>query len=480
MNDLIGRVSEKNILEESLNSSMAELIAVYGRRRVGKTYLIRTVYEREITFEISGVHNEGLSQQLENFTSILTEYAGTAIPFKKPKNWFEAFGMLQKYLEQKKTKNKKQVIFFDEFPWLNTHKSRFLSAFEHFWNSWASRQNNLIVVICGSAASWMIQKVIRNKGGLHNRVTRRMRLIPFNLSETEEYLKSKRIKLDRYQIIQLYMVMGGIPHYLKEIKVGQSFIQIIDNICFDKDGLLNDEFKSLYISLFDNATNHINVVRALAKKTSGLNRNEIIDVCKLSTGGGTSVILEELEESGFITSYIPFNKKSNEIIYKLTDEYSLFYLKFIESNRNYGEGTWTKKSQSSSWRSWSGLAFETICLTHIKAIKKALGISGIYSEESIWRFQGNKENEGTQIDLIIDRQDSCINVCEIKFSKDEFIIDKKYANELEQKLKVFERKTKTKKTLFLTMISTYGVKENEYKVNLIQQNIKMDSLFDGK
>jgi uncharacterized protein len=480
MNDLIGRILEKNILEESLNSPMAELIAVYGRRRVGKTYLIRTVYEKEITFEISGVHNEGLFQQLENFTSLLTEFAGTTIPFQKPKNWFEAFGMLQKYLEQKKIKNKKQVIFFDEFPWLNTHKSRFLSAFEHFWNSWASRQNNLIVVICGSAASWMIQKVIRNKGGLHNRVTRRMRLIPFNLSETEDYLKSKRIKIDRYQIIQLYMVMGGIPHYLKEIKVGQSFVQMIDNICFNKDGLLNDEFKSLYISLFDNATNHINVVRALAKKYSGLNRNEIIEVCNLSTGGGTSVILEELEESGFITSYIPFNKKSNEIIYKLTDEYSLFYLKFIESNRNYGDGTWTKKAQSSSWKSWSGLAFETICLTHIKAIKKALGISGIYSEESVWRFQGNEEDEGTQIDLLIDRQDFCINVCEIKFSKDEFIIDKKYANELKQKLKVFERKTKTKKTLFLTMISTFGVKSNEYKLNLVQQNITMESLFDNR
>lgn len=478
MNELVGRISEKKILEESLNSSSAELIAVYGRRRVGKTYLIRTVYEKEIAFEISGVQNESLSQQLENFISILTAFSKTTIPFQKPNSWYQAFELLQKYLEQKK--NKKQVIFFDEFPWLNTHKSKFLNAFEYFWNSWASRQTNLVVVICGSAGSWMIKKVIRNKAGLHNRITKRIRLIPFSLSETEQYLKSKRIKLDRYQIIQLYMVMGGIPHYLKELKVGQSFVQMIDYNCFNKDGLLNDEFKSLYSSLFDNATSHVNVVRALAKKTSGLNRNEIIENCGLSTGGGTTMILEELEESGFITGYVPFNKKSNEITYKLTDEYSLFYLKFIESNRNYGEGTWIKKSQSSSWKSWSGLAFEAICLTHTKNIKQALGISGIYSEESIWRFQGNEEEQGTQIDLIIDRQDNCINICEIKFLKDEFIIDKKYAYELGQKIKIFERKTKTKKTLFLTMITTHGIKDNEYRLNLVQQNITMNTFFDNK
>ncbi len=477
---LIGRESEISILKEVLESPFAELIAVYGRRRVGKTYLIRTVYEKEIIIEMSGSNNLPMSEQLENFASSLTTAFKLPVEIATPRNWLHAFRQLSQLLEPQLTSEKK-VIFLDEFPWFDTPKSGFLAAFDHFWNNWASKYSNLVVVICGSAASWMIQNIVKNKGGLHNRITRRMRLMPFNLYETERFMQTLNVQLDRYQIIELFMVTGGIPHYLKGIRRGESVIQIIDRLCFTSDGLLIDEFKSLYAALFDNADKHVDIVRALANRNAGLMRNEIMETCQLSSGGGLTKLLDELVESGFISEFIPFNKTAKDAIFKLTDEYSLFYLKFIENSKAMGSGTWFDKSASASWKSWSGFAFENICLKHTPQIKKALNIYGIYSEQSAWRFTPKSDAEnstGTQIDLLIDRRDNCINLCEIKFSITEFTIDKKYAEELAAKRRIFLAQTGTKKTVFITMITTFGVNNNAHYLNTVQNQIKMNALFE--
>lgn len=474
--NVIGRTEEKKLLLDIVNSTDPELVAMYGRRRVGKTFLIRNFLEKQLIFEFSGIHNASLNQQLENFTLAMTKATGSKIPLAKPKNWQEAFKLLTDYITPLINKQKK-VVFFDEFPWICSPKSGFMQAFEHFWNTWACKQKNLAVIICGSAAAWMINNIINNKGGLHNRVTKRIRLLPFDLHETELFLKDRKINLDRYQILQLYMTMGGIPHYLKEIKKGESATQSIDNICFSKNGLLNEEFKNLYNSLFDDAGNHKLVIKALANNGKGLTRKEIIDICKISSGGGMTQLLDELMESGFISSYIPFGKKSKDVVYKLTDEYSLFYLKFIEHSRSNGKGTWLKLSRESKWKSWSGIAFESICLKHKQQIKKALGIEGVYTETSGWRYHPPKGEKGAQIDLLIDRQDFCINICEMKFSVNEFIVDKNYAGDLENKVSVFKSQTKTTKTLFLTLVTTFGIKKNEHAIRLIQNEITMDALF---
>jgi hypothetical protein len=323
----------------------------------------------------------------------------------------------------------------------------------------------------------MIQRVINNRGGLHNRVTRRIRLMPFTIRETVDFLKERAINLDHYQVLQLYMVMGGIPHYLKEIKVGESAVQAIDRLCFTKNGLLYSEFKNLFRSLFDQADDHIKVIKALARNGAGLTRNEIIETCKLKSGGGTTQLLEELTESGFITSYIPFNRTTKDAIHKLSDEYSCFYLKFIENSKFHDAGAWMRFSASPSWKSWSGLAFESVCMKHILQLKRALGIEGVHTGTSMWRYRSQKGEQGAQIDLLIDRQDQCINICEIKFSINEFEITKAYAQELETKRKVFQRQTGTKKTLFLTMITTHGVKNVRSYPGLIQSEITMDKLF---
>ena len=325
----------------------------------------------------------------------------------------------------------------DEFPWLDNKKSGFLSAFDYFWNDWAVWQKNLVVVICGSAASWMIQNIVRNKGGLHNRITQRIRVEPFNLYETAAFLQSKYVNLNRYEILKIYMVTGGIPEYLNNVQVGDSPDQTIDRLCFSKDGALRNEFKELYQALFGKADKHIAIIRALADKLSGLSRNEIIDICGFKSGGTVTKVLEELLESGFISEFIPFNKNTKDAIFKLTDEYSLFYLKFMENNKSKGTGTWQTQATGQAWKSWVGLAFENICLKHIEQIKKGLGIWGIYCEPSTWRYVPKAGEDGAQIDLLIDRQDNCINLCEIKFYNDEFELTKKDMENLKTKRRVF-------------------------------------------
>jgi len=475
MDIVIGREAEKAVLSAILESGEPELVAIYGRRRVGKTFLIRSFFHKQMAFDLSGIHNALLEQQLENFSEALAG-AMRSLPLETPVSWFKAFNMLEDYLTPL-IKKQRRVVFFDEFPWINTPRSGFMQAFENFWNTWASRQDNLVVVICGSAASWMIQKVIHNRGGLYNRVTRRMRLLPFDVGETEAYLKERKVNLDRYQVLQLYMVMGGIPHYLKEVRPGESSVQAVDRLCFTKEGLLYDEFKNLYHSLFDNAQDHMAVIRALAKKGKGLTRGEIIEACRLSSGGGVTQLLDELTESGFIMPYIPFDRTLKDSIYKLTDEYSHFYVKFIENKKAEGAGSWIKFSTGTSWKSWSGTAFESICMKHTPQIKKALGIESVYTETSVWRLRGKKEERGAQIDLLIDRQDRCINLCEMKFSIGDFEITKSYAEELKNKLNVFRTHTKTRKTLFLTMVTTHGVKNRNDYVGLVQNEITMDALF---
>jgi hypothetical protein len=478
METLIGRKEEQEQLQEVLRSREAQFVALYGRRRVGKTFLIRQFFRHQFLLEFTGIHKGSLQQQLEGFGGALGATVAAGLPVAAPDSWMQAFQYLQHFLASRGTKDK-VVLFFDEFPWLHTPRSGFEPAFEHFWNSWGSRQPNLIVIICGSAASWMIRRVVNNKGGLHNRLTKTLQLLPFTLQESEEYLKSRKVDLNRFQLLQIYMTMGGIPHYLKEVKAGQSAIQNIDRMCFTRNGLLNVEFERLYQSLFDKADKHIAVIKALARKGVGLTRNEIIKACKFHSGGGTSDLLDELEQSGFITGYTPFGKTNKDNIYKLSDEYSLFYLRFIEPNKNGGPGTWGTIATGPSWRSWSGNAFESICQKHIAQIKKALGIPAVYTRISAWRYRPKVGDTGVQIDLLIDRKDDCINICEMKFSESAFVIQKSYSAELNEKMQVFREQTSTHKQLFLTMVTTYGVKDNVYKVNQVSNDLVMDILFEA-
>ncbi|MFK7906259.1 MAG: ATP-binding protein [Chitinophagales bacterium] len=476
MNDfIIGRTSQKQELKEALVSNKPEMLALVGRRRVGKTYLVSKMYAEHIDFEVTGLQNGNKRDQLENFMLRMGKHFPNYELEKMPKSWLKAFDLLTLALEslQKKTK---MVVFLDELPWLSTRKSGFLTGLSYFWNSWAVKQN-IVVVICGSAASWMIKKVINDRGGLHNRVTRLLYLHPFTLAETAAYCRARNIKLNPYQILQLYMVMGGIPMYLDQIKPGLSAIQNIQKICFTPSGYLRNEFERLFASLFNDCQKHVKVIRALATKRKGLTRSEIIDTTKLVNSGKLTDILYELETSGFITIYGGYGKKVKESLHRLTDAYSLFYLTFLEPLGKNNQLDFIKLSDLPLWKTWSGYTFENICLTHIDQIRKALSIAGMTSSIASFVARPKDGLSGAQIDLLIDRSDQSINVCEIKFSIEDYVVTKKDVDNLQNKKKVFRYHTKTKKHLFTTIITTMGVVENSHKLNAIDQVVTLKDLF---
>jgi len=475
---MIGRKKEIDILKKAITSKKPELVAVIGRRRVGKTYLIRTFFKERIVFEMVGLKDGNKEQQLRNFTYSLKEAGDeNALKMSLPKDWLAAFFYLKEFLDSLEKTTEKRVVFIDELPWIATAKSDFLTGFSYFWNSYVSK-SNLLVVICGSATAWMIKKIINNKGGLHNRVTRKILLNPFSLSETESYFLSRNLSFNRYQLIQFYLTMGGIPHYLDQVENGKSAIQNINDICFHPLGMLRTEFDNLYSSLFKNPERYEAIVQILATTWKGLSRVEIVRATKLKDGGGFTTMLRELEQSGFITSYAPFNKKKKETLYRLTDNYSLFYLKYIKDIPKNESMNWQSLSQTQTWKSWSGYAFENICFQHIEEIKSALGIVGVYTKQLSFQAKATEDMEGAQIDLLIDRQDNTISLCEVKFYNEELILDKLDALQLRRKRTVFKKATNTKKQLFICLITTYGLIENKHSAGLVDNVLTMDDLFN--
>ena len=475
--NIIGRKPEIRKFNDLLESNKSEFLAVYGRRRVGKTFLIREYLKPHIVFSFTGAFEAENGIQLENF---YREYASRTKGQKEttiPKNWSTAFAYLADYLRQIKRRKKKLVVFIDELPWLDIPKSGFVAALEYFWNRHVSGMKNVLLIVCGSAASWLQKKIIQARGGLYNRVTARIKLKPFTLHETQLFCKSKKLKLTKYQIVQIYMVMGGIPFYLNELKRGKSAIQLIDEICFTSTGLLSNEYEQLYYSLFKNAENHVAIIEALASRPNGMTRPELVKKSGLPDGGTFNRTLNDLTESDFVAKFRPFNKKKKDSLFRLIDLYSLFYLKFIKGNVNNISNTWQKIENQTSFRAWSGYAYENIAMLHIKQILKKLGLNGTYTEISSWKYRGDNEISGAQIDLLIDRKDEVVNLCEVKFTKNDYILTKKDNANLRMKQTVFKHVTKTKKAIVNTLITTYPAIQNKYYLEQIHSEVNFEDLF---
>ena len=477
-NAIIGREQELALLDKMMVSEQAEFLAVYGRRRVGKTYLISEYLKSKIVFSFSGSFEQPTKVQIGNFFREYIRFTKGQQESTLPKDWNTAFSYLTDYLYSLPNKaNQKVVVFIDEMPWLDTPKSAFVPALEYFWNQHVSKMSHVVLIACGSTASWMKKKLLKSKGGLYNRVTRRIKLEPFNLYQTEVFCQYKKYKFSRYQIIQLYMVMGGIPFYLNELSTGKSVIQLIDEICFSTTGLLADEYEQLYYSLFKNATNHIALIETLAKHPYGLVRNTLVKKSSVPDGGTFTRTIEELIDNGFVIKYQPFQKKEKDSIYRLIDLYSLFYLRFIKGTKPRQANSWQLLSNEAKFIAWSGYAYENICMLHTSQILKKLGLSGTITNISSWYHKGNDEIPGAQIDLLIDRKDGVVNLCEAKFSNKEFILTKSYVAKLRQKRAIFEQITKTKKSVVTTLITTYPAIQNTHYLEEVHSEVAMDDLF---
>lgn len=470
---MIGRKQEIELLEQAYDSSRSEFIAIYGRRRVGKTFLVRQLFTDKFAFTYSGMPNVSTKVQLHNFYKELLAQGYKAQ--STPKNWTDAFFMLRELVASRP--EGKKVIFLDELPWMDGRQSSFLPAFENFWNAWASARNDILLIICGSATSWIVKKILHNRGGLHNRLTNQICLQPFNLKECEEYVNEMGLPLDRQQVIEGYMAFGGIPFYWSLLERNKNLSQNIDSLFFGRNAKLKDEFQELYRSLFARPEVYVEIIRSLGTKKVGMTRDEIISSANLDSGGKLTGYLEDLENCGFIRRYQAIGAKAKNALYQLVDNFTLFYFRFMDGKNITDANYWSKIQIAPIYHSWSGLAFERVCLLHSEQIKKALGISGVITYEYSWRTAANDEHPGAQIDLLIDRSDKAINLCEIKYSDGPYTIDKKYMENLRNKAALFRLLTKTRKGIALTMITSYGLVKNSYSMNSIHSQITADDLF---
>ena len=471
--DIIGREREMEVLELARNSQKAELVAVYGRRRVGKTFLVKQFFGCKFDFYLTGIYEGTKAEQLKFFNKQLCEYS--SIPYPLVDNWFDAFDQLKHYLSHLPTE-RPAIVFIDELPWLDTPRSRFVKAFELFWNSWASDRQNLKLIVCGSATTWMMSHLLGDKGGLHNRVTRRIKLSPFNLRETEMFLKSRGIVWNRHQIAEAYMIFGGTPYYLEMLQKSYGLPQNVDRLFFSENAELRDEYDFLFRSLFKDSQIYRSTIEYLARKAKGLSRKELMAGLKLVDGGAFTIVLENLCNCDFIRKYSAFGKTERDVLYQLTDMFTLFYLHFVQGSNGRDENLWSNLVDSPQKRSWSGYSFEQLCLHHIPQIKSALGISGIQSDVCSWFCLPDENHRGAQVDLVIDRRDQIINLCEMKYATGVYEITGKYEKEMLERRELFRSVTFTRKALHLTMVTTYGIKQNPYSGS-VQSEVTLDDLF---
>ncbi len=483
---IIGREYEIKKLNELYDSMAAELVALYGRRRVGKTFLIDEVFEDRICFRHSGLspaydkeenadskRRSRMKEQLEHFHRSLVEYGSKAE--KTPKSWLEAFYMLEDLLTEKYDKSDRILVFIDEIQWLDTPRANFMTGFEAFWNGWACHRKNVMVIVCGSSSSWILDNMINNHGGLYGRVTYEKKLLPFSLHECEKYFESRSVSMSRYDIVQAYMMVGGIPYYLKYFERELSLPQNIDKIFFSKNAVLKDEFNRLFSSQFTNSDVMKSIIEALSTKKRGLTRKELTDYTGITDGGDLSKQLKALINGDFIIEYHSFGNEK-DTLFKLSDPFCNFYLEFMKKAGSAGKKNWINIEKSAQVRTWKGYAFENVCWNHIDQIKAALGISGVVTTESLWSKRGTEDTEGTQIDLIIVRNDNVVNMCEIKFYSNEIDVDKEYHLVLDKRKRLLHEMISRKAAVHNTLITTFGIKRSGYFGDFVSV-ISMDDLF---
>ncbi len=470
---IIGREKEVNILQENYKSDGSSFIAVYGRRRIGKTFLINETLGDKILFRHAGIYGGTCKQQIKSFMKSLAEY-GYA-PQDNVKDWFDAFEELKNYI--KSSNESKKVLFFDEIAWMYTKKSDFVRALEYFWNSWASARKDIMLVICSSATSWIINNIVHSKGGLYNRITAQIYLEPFTLNECEKYCAYKNLALTRKQIIETYMVIGGVPYYWNYLKKGESVAKFIDNNFFANNSPLSDELKYIFSSLFSSPEAYLKIIEALSEKKYGLTRQEILIETKQDENGNFSQKIEDLVNCGFIREYSSFKSKKKEVLYQLIDPFTIFHFHFLKKRVN-DENFWANQINSPTINAWKGLAFERICLLHLNSIKKAMGIFGVYTSVYPFSCKQNEEKNifGSQIDMVLERKDDIVNLFKIKYYDEPFSLTKKHLELFSRKKHDFVEVTKTKSSIHLSLISLNGVVENEY-LNEIQTVLNEDDLF---
>lgn len=469
---MIGRRRETQELLRAYESEHSEFVALYGRRRVGKTFLVNEVFNYRFSFHTAGIENGSKREQLQAFREALKRQGHSACP--RLMTWIGAFAELETLLES--LPKGKKIVFLDELPWFDTACSGFLGAFELFWNAWATSRKDILLIICGSATTWILQKILRARGGLHNRVTVQLPIVPFTLRECEEYADYKRLGFNRRQVLECYMALGGVAYYWSLLREGLSAAQNFDRLFFDDSDEMRNEFERLFASLFKMERRHVEIVRLLGMKKVSMTRGEIVRMLGERSNGDISTCLDELVDCGFLRRYNPIGRVKKGALYQLIDNFVLFYFQFLAHRKGNDPQYWTHHFNDPALNVWRGLSFERVCLWHVPQIKKALGISGIGADVYSWR--GESDEDMVQIDMLIDRADNTVSVCEMKYAAEEYVLDKDEDARLRRRVEVFRKAVGGRKAVQVVMVTSYGLKRNKYSGN-VQGEIVADDLFDG-
>ena len=469
---MIGRVLEIEDLQRAYDSDQSEFVAVYGRRRVGKTYLINETFHDRYAFHTTGIESGTKREQLESFWEALRKQG---LPkCRRPQSWIGAFSALEDLLES--LPEGKKVVFLDELPWFDSHKSGFLRAFEAFWNGWCALRKDILLIVCGSATTWIVKKILRSRGGLHNRVTRQMPLAPFTLAECEEYAAYRKLNFNRQQLLECYMAFGGVAYYWSLLRAGLSAAQNFDLLFFGPSNEMRDEYGKIFAALFKTERRHVAVIRLLGTRKIGLTRDEIAAKLGAVSGGDLSACLEELESCGFVRKFTPVGKIKKGAVYQLIDNYILFYFEFLEQRTGNDERYWTHHYREPRLNTWRGRAFERVCFWHIPQIKAALGISGIAADVYSWYGKGSETERPIQVDMVIERADNTVSLCEMKYAADEFELKAAESENIRRRVEGLSSAFKRRKAVQTVLVTTNGLKPNKYAAD-IHRVVTADRLF---
>lgn len=474
---IIGRKAEQRDLDEWCHSAKPELICVYGRRRVGKTYLVQNAFEGQFAFFATGSDDRRNAVQLKAFHAALRR-AGCA-ERTVPQDWFEAFNRLRLALEQPdvvRASCGRRVVFLDEFPWLAAKRSDFLAAFSDFWNGWASCQSDLVVIICGSATSWIVKNILENTASMYNRVTRQLYVAPFDLHDVEEMTQSLRLGWSRDAVLQCYLVFGGLPYYLDMLDRRKSLSQNIDALCLGTNAPLRREVPLLMEASLGNAPLHRAILRELAQSKVGIRRMDLANRVEGGTTGSFKRALDDLEKCGYIRCYTNRYERRKPSVYQLVDPFLLFGFRFMVDRAPDGHGlvSWKDFERTPAYYAWRGNAFEIACVNHTRQIKHAIGISAVKTEDFPW--SSSTSEPGAQIDMVIERADGVTNLCEMKYTDGPFVADREFEEDMARRRRVFQIESATKNTVQSVLVCPQGLRPNTHSWD-IAHVVDIDDLF---
>lgn len=491
---MIGRKKELALLNSLCEEEKSKLVVVHGRRRIGKTFLVDYMFQTHrkdcLFFKFTGSADQNSSVQKDYFVEAIYEWFKVE-PSKPIEKWHEVFIFLKRTIEaeiKEKNHQGKVIVFIDEVAWIDKHnKAGFLSAFGHFYNTYIEKNNNLIVILCGSNASWIKNKILKDTSGpLYHRVDVEIPLYPFDLQETKEYLiKEKRFDIDDKSVVDIYMILGGVAKYLSYLDSKLSIAQNINKLFFSLHAPLYSEYEALFKSLFyDKSSNHRKIMDLLISKQSGFEMMEIEKLLKEIKSSTLRVNIEELIDTGFIKPIARYAHASRNTKYIACDPLCNFFIKWVQplskndiaSLIDYFE----TKSTSHDYIIWQGFAFEMVMISNIELYLKARGLSSGVKSIGYWDYTTQSEDEsGAQIDILIEYIGNTYDIVECKYYNDEFIIDKAYAKNIQNKKEMFIKYgIKNKKfDLKVVMLTTYGTKINQYYNQVpIAKDVKLGDL----